>query len=95
MTIENLEKDLKTGNLSNVYVLYGEEKFLLESCIKKIKKNFGELAEGINYIQIDETNINSLISELNTPPFRISKKINISKKCKNISKRNKKEKSNR
>lgn len=51
MTIEELEKDLKTGELQNIYLLYGEEQYLLEQDVKKIKKNFGELVNGINYIR--------------------------------------------
>lgn len=35
-----------------VYLLYGEERYLLENKIKRIKKNLGELIQGINYIQI-------------------------------------------
>ena len=40
MLVEELEKSLKTGNLDNLYLLYGEEQYLLEQCVKKIKKNF-------------------------------------------------------
>ena len=36
-SIENLEKELKSGNLKNLYLLYGEERFLLETSLKKIK----------------------------------------------------------
>ena len=54
MTIEELEKILRTGNLDSIYLLYGEEQYLLEQTVKKIKKNFGELVNGINYIQMDE-----------------------------------------
>ena len=79
MTVEGLEKELKNEKLANIYVLYGEELFLLESCLKRIKKNFGELAPGINFIQIDDTNINSLISELQTPAFGYPKKLIIVK----------------
>ena len=61
MTFEELEKNLKTGKLESLYLLYGEEQYLLEQSIKKIKKNFGELVNGINYIQIDEKNVNNLI----------------------------------
>ena len=94
MTIENLEKELKNGKLNNVYLLYGEEKFLLESCLKKIKRNFGEIALGINYIQIDETNLNTLISELNTPAFGYPKKIIIVKNTNLFKKETKKRKDN-
>ncbi len=64
MTPEILEKELTAGSLNNIYLLYGEEEFLLNTCVKKIKKLFGEMILGINYIQIDETNIDSLIREI-------------------------------
>ena len=50
LSIENLEKELKQEKLNNLYLLYGEELFLLENSVKKIKKLFGELVKGINYI---------------------------------------------
>ena len=58
MTIENLEKELKTEQLNSIYLLYGEELFLLESCLKKIRNIFGECIKGINYILIDEKKVN-------------------------------------
>ena len=79
MTYDLLEKDLKQNNLQSIYLLYGEEKYLLETAVKKIKKLFGELVVGINYIQIDETNIESLISDLETPAFGYTKKLIIVK----------------
>lgn len=79
MTIEELEKKLKQGELNNLYLLFGEETFLLNSCLKKIKSNFGELNNGINYIKIDDTNINKLISEIETPAFGYEKKLIIVK----------------
>ena len=78
-TIENLEKDLKQNKLNSIYLLYGEETFLLDSCLKKIKINFGELVAGINYIKIDESSINSLISDMETPAFGFEKKLIIAR----------------
>ena len=76
LTIEGLENELKKESLSNsIYLFYGEERFLLENCIKKIKKVFGEIILGINYIEIDETNIKSLIQEIETPVFGYEKKL--------------------
>lgn len=63
----------------SVYLFYGEETYLLETKIKKLKKDFGELVQGINYIQIDETNVEELISDLETPAFGFSKKLIIAK----------------
>ena len=42
MQIEELETQLKNGNLGSLYLLYGEEIFLLESSLKKIKSLFGK-----------------------------------------------------
>ena len=78
-SVENLEKDLKQGKLNSIYLLYGEELFLLESCLKKIKTNFGFLQEGINYIKIDDTNVEKLIPELETPAFGYEKKLIIAR----------------
>lgn len=79
MTITDLEKDLKETKLNSLYLLYGEEVFLLESNLKKIKKLFGEIVPGINYIQIDDANINNLISDIETPSFGYEKKLIIVK----------------
>ena len=75
MTVENLEKELKQNILQSVYLLYGEEQYLLENSVKRIKKIFGELLLGINYIQINETNVNNLISDIETPAFGYDKKL--------------------
>jgi len=79
MTIEALEKELNTGRLNSIYLLYGEDTFLLENSLKKIKKNFGELVLGINYIIIDETNIEEIIPNIESPSFGYEKKLIILK----------------
>jgi len=79
MTVEELEKALKTETLNSLYLLYGEEEYLLENNVKRIKKIFGELINGINYIQIDEKNADKLISDIETPAFGYSKKLIIIK----------------
>ena len=42
MQQEELEKELKDEKLNSMYILYGEETYLLETAVKKIKKLFGE-----------------------------------------------------
>ena len=79
LKIEDLEKKLKAQELDSLYLFYGEEKYLQESSLKKIKKIFGELINGINYISIDDSNINSLIFDLETPAFGFDKKLIIAK----------------
>lgn len=73
--IEELEKELNQGILKNIYILYGEELFLLENVLKKIKNVFGECIKGINYIPIDDTNISGIISDIETPAFGYEKKL--------------------
>lgn len=79
MTIENLENELKIGQLHSVYLLYGEELFLLESSLKKIRNLFGECVKGINYILIDETNVLDIIANIETPSFGYNKKLIIAR----------------
>lgn len=79
MKIEELEKNLKQEKLECLYLLYGEERFLLENSLKKIKKIFGELLKGINYVIIDETNVNDIISNIETPCFGFEKKLMVIK----------------
>lgn len=79
MAIDKLENNIKAENINNIYLLYGTETYLLENNLKKIKKIFGKTIEGINYIKIDETNSNELISNLETPAFGFEKKLVIAK----------------
>ena len=79
LSIENLEKELKNGKLKSLYLLYGEELFLLESSLKKIKTLFGDCTKGINYITIDETNYSELIADIETPSFGYEKKLIIAR----------------
>ena len=79
MEISTLESNLKAGKTSNLYLLYGEENFLLESSLKRIKKLFGEMINGINYIQIDKDNISEIISDIETPAFGSPQKLIIAK----------------
>jgi DNA polymerase-3 subunit delta len=62
-----------------IYLYYGEETYLIENKVKKIKKEFGELVQGINYLQIDDTNVEQLIDDLETPAFGFAKKLIIAK----------------
>ena len=79
LSIENLEKELKENKLNSLYLLYGEELFLLENSLRKIKSLFGETVKGINFISIDDTNISELISDIETPAFGYEKKLIIAR----------------
>lgn len=62
-----------------IYLFYGEETYLLETRVKKIKKEYPQLILGINFIQIDDTNAEELIADLETPAFGFDKKLIIAK----------------
>ena len=79
LKIEDLEKQLNQGIAKGIYLLYGEETFLLNQQLKKIKKIFGETVKGINCIIIDENNIQELISDIETPAFGYPTKLIIAK----------------
>lgn len=79
MEINSLESELKAGKLQNIYLLYGEERYLLDNCLKRVKKLFGDMINGINYIQIDNNNVTEIISDIETPAFGYPKKLIIAK----------------
>ena len=79
LKVEELEKQLNQGNCQGIYLLYGEDTFLLEQQLHKIKKNFGEIVKGINYISIDENNIQELIADIETPAFGYANKLIIAR----------------
>lgn len=91
MRVEEFEKQLFEGKLNSLYLLYGEETFLLENSLKKLKKIFGEILQGINYVYIDDTNIDNIISDLETPAFGFEKKLIVAKNT-GLLKKNKKKK---
>lgn len=65
--------------MNNLYLITGEETYEKKECLEKIKKDFGELVKGINYVVLDKDNISNLESEINTYPFGYSKKLIIVK----------------
>ena len=79
MDYDALEKELNT-KMKSLYLLYGEEQYLIEMSVKKMKKKFGdELVQGINYIVIDDTNLEELIPNIEMPAFGYDKKLIIVK----------------
>ena len=78
LNYETLEKSV-SEQLKPLYLIYGEEQYLVQNIINKIKKNFGEKVSGINYLLVDETNVENLISMLETPAFGYDRKLIIVK----------------
>ena len=62
-----------------IYLLYGEDEYLRNEYLKKIKKIFGEIQLGINYVQVDENNVSNIISDIETPSFGFPTKLIIAK----------------
>ena len=79
LKVEELEKQLNQGETKGIFLLYGEDTYLLEQQLKKIKKNFGETVKGINYILIDENNVQELIADIETPAFGYPNKLIIAR----------------
>ena len=78
MDYDDLEKELNT-NMKSLYLLYGQESYLIDMAVKKIKKKFDELVQGINYIVIDETNTDEIIPNIEMPAFGYDRKLIIVK----------------
>ncbi|MDO4282909.1 MAG: DNA polymerase III subunit delta [Clostridia bacterium] len=68
--------------MSNVYLLYGEEKYDLEQKVEKIKKEFDLLEVGLNLFYITKDNIDELASCLQGVTFFGSAKLIIIKDTK-------------
>ena len=72
---EQLEKEIKQNNPETIFLLFGEETYLLENSLKRIKKNFGETISGINFVTLYENNVENLVQEIETPAFGYEKKL--------------------
>ncbi len=78
LNFDSLDKSIQT-ELKPLYLICGEEQYLVDTSVNKIKKKFGEKVLGINYILIDETNLDNLISDIEMPAFGFDKKLIIVK----------------
>ena len=71
-----------------IYLLYGKDSFLKDQFFKKLKKQFGECENGINYIMIDENSIDNIISDIETPALGYSSKMIVAKYTKAFTRKN-------
>lgn len=62
-----------------IYLFYGEDNYTKDREVNKIKKNFGEIVDGINFVKISDTNLSELIPSIETPSFGFAKKLIIAK----------------
>lgn len=67
--------------MKNLEVIYGENTYLIEKEVKNIKKSFGEIIQGINYVAIEQNSLENIIPELQTPAFGYPKKLIVVKNC--------------
>ena len=78
MNYDALVKDIDT-KLKPLYLIYGEEQYLVQTALNRIKKNFGERVLGINYVVLDESSINEIIPNIQMPAFGYERKLIIVK----------------
>lgn len=78
MNYDSLDRELN-NELRPLYLIFGEEQYLVYQALKKIKKKFGELVAGINYIVIDDGNLDNLIANIEMPAFGYDRKLIIVK----------------
>ena len=71
--------------MDNLRLIYGENTYLIEREIKAVKKQFGEIVQGINYVAIEQNTLENLIAEIETPSFGYPKKLIIVNKINNKS----------
>lgn len=92
MEIDKLEEELNNQEkqIGGIYLLYGEETFLLEAMYKKIRSKFGEIINGINYVVIDNQGLDTLVGELQTPAFGYERKLIVLKNSEIVKKDGKK-----
>ena len=79
--------------MENLKLIYGENTYLIEREIKSIKKQFGEIVQGINYVAIEINGIENIIPELETPAFGYPEKLIIVRHCDLLKKETKTKKS--
>ncbi len=65
-----------------IYLLYGEDNYLKNKFLQKLKKDFGEIVNGINYVSIGEEDISEIIPNIETPAFGYEKKLIVAKNTK-------------
>lgn len=68
--MQTLNQDIKTGNFRRVYLLFGEESFLVSSYKKRLKEAIvGEDSMNYNYFEGKAPDVKELISLADTMPF--------------------------
>ncbi|MEG0221727.1 MAG: hypothetical protein RR702_04955, partial [Clostridia bacterium] len=79
LTKGSFEKEVKDGKLRPLYLFYGEEKYEMQRALETIKKQFGTLDKGVNFLTFDKNNIDELPAFITTVSFFGGKKLAIIK----------------
>ena len=65
MEIRDLDNDLKSGKLKNIYFFYGPETFMIENKINSIKKRIVlQKYEDMNFSKFSSTTITNKYSDI-------------------------------
>lgn len=71
--MKNIKADIKNNNYKKVYLLFGEEVYLMRNCLSSLKKGvLGDSADDVNYTCFDGNNgynVNELKELCETLPF--------------------------
>ncbi len=75
--MQKLKNDLKTGDLSNLYVFYGEEGYLKRHYLNQIKELCGGLFETFNTVVLDgeQVTVQALTDAVDSIPMGSEKKL--------------------
>ncbi len=82
MSLKLLDEDIKNNKLQHVYFFFGDDLFELERYVEKIKKTYNNLELGVNFFQLDKSNIDSLLDICTSVSFFGEEKLVIVKDTK-------------
>lgn len=72
--------DIKNGQIAPIYCIYGEESYLIDETINRLKSKLNEQEETeITYFDLEESPVDYVIDEADTFPFLSEKKLIIAK----------------
>lgn len=60
MNLKDIDDEIKQNKISGIYFFYGDEGYDIERYVNKVKKSFARLERGVNFFEIDKTNIKEL-----------------------------------
>jgi len=75
--MKSLNEDMKTGQFKNVYLLYGEERYLIRQYKEKLKKALISPEDTMNFsvFEGDDINIKEIIDLAETLPFFADRRV--------------------